>query len=213
MPPVPPSGAWKRLEELAQEHDPAQARALLEAWRAPSAAQAAVRDEIVAWIARYPRDIHLRTRLEGHLTASALVVDASGGRALLTHHRKLGRWLQLGGHCDGDANLARVALREAIEESGISDLAVDPVPIDVDVHPIPARAGEPEHLHLDVRFLVVAPHGARAERTRESVELGWFLPADGPRLGLDSSVQRLLARLPLAPGRPASSGTAQPGPL
>jgi 8-oxo-dGTP pyrophosphatase MutT (NUDIX family) len=183
------------LEELREERDTAYARALLAAWRAPDAGQAAERDRIVAWIDRYPADAHLRTRLEGHLTASALVVDAEGRRALLTHHRKLGRWLQLGGHCDGDANLPRAALREALEESGIDGLRIDPTPIDVDVHAIPARGTEPEHLHLDTRFLVVAQPGASFRVSAESHDLAWFGAEDLARIATDASVARLFRAL------------------
>jgi 8-oxo-dGTP pyrophosphatase MutT (NUDIX family) len=143
------------------------------------------------WIERHPHDAHRRTLLEGHLTASALVVDAGFERALLTHHRKLDRWLQLGGHCDGDANLAHVALREAIEESGIPDLAVLPVPIDLDVHAIPARGAEPEHFHYDTRFLVLAPAGAVEVLSEESHALRWIAPRELEALHVDESVRRL----------------------
>ena len=81
----------------------------------------------------------LRERLDGHFTASAWLVAADGERVLLTHHRKLGRWLQLGGHADGDMDLAAVALREAQEESGLYRLVVEPPVFDVDRHAIPAR--------------------------------------------------------------------------
>jgi 8-oxo-dGTP pyrophosphatase MutT (NUDIX family) len=117
----------------------------------------------------------------------------------LTHHRKLGRWLQLGGHCDGDANLARAALREAIEESGIEDLRVDPTPIDVDVHAIPERGAEPRHLHLDTRFLVVAPAGALESAGAESLALRWFDPAELEDVPTDDSVRRLFRRVFRAP--------------
>ena len=142
-------------------------------------------------IERHPQDAHRRTLLEGHLTASALVVDARFERALLTHHRKLGRWLQLGGHCDGDANLAHVALREATEESGIPDLAVLPTPIDLDIHAIPARGSEPEHFHYDTRFLVVAPPGAIEVLSEESHALRWLASGELASLSADASVRRL----------------------
>lgn len=147
---------------------------------------------MLAFIEEHPLDAHLRTCLEGHLTASAILVDASATKVLLTHHKKLGRWLQLGGHCDGDADLARVALREATEESGIDGLGIDPVPIDVDVHVIPAREGEPEHLHLDTRFLVRAPAGAVERASDESLELRWFDRDEARAIDTDDSVRRLL---------------------
>jgi len=84
----------------------------------------------------------------GHITGSAWIVDRERSHVLLTHHRKLDRWLQLGGHADGEADVLAVALREAREESGLE--AVTPLldtPYDVDVHPIPARGDEPRHLH------------------------------------------------------------------
>jgi 8-oxo-dGTP pyrophosphatase MutT (NUDIX family) len=178
-------------DELPFTPDLRFARALLEAWTPPSDEQARVRDEMLAFIDAHPDDAHRRTCLEGHLTASALVFDASGERALLTFHKKLGRWLQLGGHCDGDANLPAVALREAREESGIDDLAIDPVPVDLDIHPIPERPGEPRHLHLDTRFFVWAPREARERMSKESIDLRWFRAGEAARLDTDDSVRRL----------------------
>lgn len=167
------------------------ARALVEAYLPRDERQARFRREILSFLLEHPADAHLRTCQPGHLTASALVVDARHERALLTHHRKLNRWLQLGGHCDGDSNLAAVALREACEESGIEELEIDPRLIDLDIHPIPARANEPEHLHLDARFLVFAPPGAREVVGDESHRLAWISPAELPALDVDESVRRL----------------------
>ncbi len=190
----------RTARELSATGDLSHARALLAKWTPPDAEQAATRDRIVEWIDAHPEDAHRRTLQAGHLTASALVVDADRTRALQTLHKKLGRWLQLGGHCDGDANLARVALREAIEESGIAGLGIDglvidPVPIDLDIHVIPARAGEPEHLHLDTRFLVMAPRGAREVASEESHDLAWFAPEDLSAISTDASVRRLFERV------------------
>jgi 8-oxo-dGTP pyrophosphatase MutT (NUDIX family) len=181
-----------RAVDLVSTPDLAVARHLLAAWDPPTAAQERTRDRILAFVDEHPDDAHLRSCVPGHLTASALVLDASGERALLTFHAKLGKWLQLGGHCDGDANLAAVALREAVEESGIEDLAIDPLPIDLDVHPIPARKGEPEHLHLDTRFLVHAPEGAVERLSEESLDLRWFTSEEADELETDDSVRRLL---------------------
>lgn len=167
------------------------ARSLLLALEPRDGAQAQFRERMLALIERHPHDAHRCTTLEGHLTASALIVDEGRTRALLTHHRKLGKWLQMGGHCDGDANLAGVALRECIEESGIADLAVLPTPFDLDVHPIPARPGEPEHLHYDTRFVVVAPPGAQFVVSDESHALAWVRPDELARYAVDASVRRL----------------------
>ena len=131
----PPSGL---LAEGAPELTPrpglGHARELLAGWRAPDAERERLRLQTLAFLAEHPEDGHRRSCPAGHLVASGLVLDAAGGRFLLALHRKLGRWLQLGGHCDGDANLAAVALRECREESGLDGLAVDPVPVDLDVH-------------------------------------------------------------------------------
>jgi 8-oxo-dGTP pyrophosphatase MutT (NUDIX family) len=185
-----PRAGDARLQPVAEL---AHAVRILAAWEPPDAAQAETRERVLAFAREHPDALH-RSSLAGHLTASALVLDPAGGRVLLTLHAKLGRWLQLGGHCDGDANLVGVALREAIEESGIADLRIDPRPLDLDVHAIPARPGEPEHLHLDTRFLVLAPARATPRASAESRELRWFAPDELPELGTDDSVRRLVRR-------------------
>ncbi|HMB56118.1 MAG TPA: NUDIX hydrolase [Arenimonas sp.] len=109
----------------------------------------------------------------GHFTGSAWLVSADGLRVLLMHHRKLDRWLQLGGHADGDGELARVALREAEEESGLTGLSVLPDVFDLDRHAIPARGNEPEHWHYDVRFVVRASDNEAYVVNEESHDLAW----------------------------------------
>ncbi len=193
-----------KLGELWNPDDPRLAPAgdldavvaLLEAYEPRDAHQETERERMLAFAAAHPDALH-RSCLEGHFTGAAVLLDASGERVLLTHHRKLRKWLQLGGHCDGDGNLAGVALREAIEESGVEGLLIDPRPIDLDVHAIPARPArgdrpaEPRHLHLDVRFLVHAPPGATPVASEESLELGWFAPEDLAGIEVDDSVGRL----------------------
>lgn len=114
-----------------------------------------------------------RARLAGHFTASCWLVDRAGTRVLLTHHRKLERWLQLGGHADGDRELPRVALREAEEESGLQGLSVDPQMFDVDRHWIPGRGDVPGHWHYDVRYVVRAGENERYVVSEESHDLAW----------------------------------------
>ena len=168
------------------------ARDLLQAHVPPNAEQAETRRRMLDLIARHPRTAHRRECLEGHLTASALVVDAGGERVLLTHHKKLGRWLQLGGHCDGDANLPGVALREAVEEGGIADLRIDPAILDLDIHPIPEHGAVPGHLHYDVRFLVRAPPGAEPVVSEESHDVQWVGVEEALELVEDVSLRRML---------------------
>ncbi len=128
----------------------------------------------------------------GHLTGSAWLVSNDGQRALLMHHRKLNRWLQPGGHADGNADLAQVALREAIEETGLTELHVESDIYDLDRHRIPARGNEPEHWHYDVRFVVRAMGGELFVQNEESLALAWFdikkLANDGE---LDESIRRM----------------------
>jgi 8-oxo-dGTP pyrophosphatase MutT (NUDIX family) len=133
-------------------------------------------------LVRNHADCFDRHCLPGHLTASAWIVSDDRRRFLLTHHRKLDRWLQLGGHADGDPDLGAVALREAREESGMhgfewlgdSGEGPHPFPIDVDVHAIPARPGEPAHEHHDIRFLLAARPGQALAVSAESKALQWF---------------------------------------
>ena len=122
-------------------------------------------------------DAAVRTCRPGHLTGSALVVDSAGVNTLLLLHAKFGRWLQPGGHADGDANLAAVALREATEETGIDGLRIWPRPLHLDIHEVDPP-GEDPHLHYDVRFLVQTPAGAQPQGNHESRGLRW-VPLDG----------------------------------
>lgn len=115
----------------------------------------------------------MRERLAGHLTASSWLVDRSGLRVLLTHHRKLDRWLQLGGHADGDIDLPRVALREAEEESGIDGLALEGGLFDLDRHWIPERGDVPGHWHYDARYVVRAGASEDFVVSAESLDLAW----------------------------------------
>lgn len=164
-------------DDLVGPDDLAAARAAVVAARPGNEQQEANRAEIVAFIDAHPEALH-RACLDGHLTGSAVVIDPSTRGVLLLLHTKVRRWLQPGGHADGDGNLARVALREAEEETGIVGLRVLTPAVDLDVHVFHnASASEPDHLHLDVRHLVVAPPGAVAVTNHESVGAQW-LPLD-----------------------------------
>lgn len=147
----------------------------------------AVRERFRAFIAAHP-DALWRTCRLGHLTASALVVDRDD-RVLLLHHAKLERWLQPGGHADGDGDLARVALKEATEETGLIGLRVVTPAVDLDIHWIPERGDEPAHEHFDVRFLVECDDPGSLEPNHESTDTAWLDPSDPT---LDGDLRRLV---------------------
>jgi 8-oxo-dGTP pyrophosphatase MutT (NUDIX family) len=177
---------------------PAVAAAELDAWQPDSESQRALKYALLAFLDARPADACDRSCVPGHLTASALVVDADGENVLLTLHPRVGRWIQLGGHCEpGDATLRDAALREATEESGIVGLSIAAEPLHVDVHPVTCSLGVPTR-HLDVRYLVHAPAGAVAVRSAESDDLRWWpvdaLPPEADTLAAMTalaSVQRL----------------------
>jgi 8-oxo-dGTP pyrophosphatase MutT (NUDIX family) len=136
-----------------------------------------------------------RSRLAGHFTGSAFVVSADGERALLLHHAKLGKWLQPGGHADGDFDLAAVALREAQEETGLGGLVVEGGIFDLDRHAIPARGAEPEHLHWDVRYVLRCTGGEAPAINSESRAFAWRrIEALAGDESLDPSIRRMAAR-------------------
>lgn len=134
----------------------------------------------------------------GHLTASALVVRSDGLRLLVLWHKKLRRWLQPGGHADGEGDLDAAALREATEETGMSDLEVVVPAVDIDVHQV-APPREPPHLHLDVRYLLLAPAGSHPVANAEADRFRWVAEADLPAIDADESRFRLArVGLPIA---------------
>lgn len=131
----------------------------------------------------------------GHFTGSAFVVSRDGWRTLLTHHRKLGLWLQPGGHADGDRDVRRVALREAEEETGLAGLAIEPDIFDLDRHWIPDRPGEPGHWHHDLRFVVHAGADERFAISAESHALAWWPIQDvAASEAFDPSLRRMARR-------------------
>lgn len=182
----PPPDPRLRLLAALDRHQPHDAQ------------EEADRERILDFARRHERPFD-RSIAEGHLTGSAITVSADGRRVLLLHHRKLDRWLQPGGHGEpGEAAGEAVALREAREETGLSGLALHPLaprPFDVDVHDIPARPGEPAHLHLDLRYLVVAlPGTALAPDLAELHALRWVKWSEVPSLDPDHGLSRALAK-------------------
>ena len=160
------------------------------------------------------QDPFLRERLAGHFTSGAWLVSADGTRILMTHHRKLERWLQLGGHADGDRDMGRVALKEAQEESGLPGLSVDgdmanvalkeaqeesglpglsvdgDTIFDLDRHWIPERKDVPGHWHYDVRYVVRAGEDENYVVSEESHDLAWRLISDVAQ-DADESMSRM----------------------
>ncbi|MEM7342317.1 MAG: NUDIX domain-containing protein [Actinomycetota bacterium] len=177
---------------VAALDDREEARRQLLAAAVVDADQAATRDRIVTFLDAHDDALH-RSCVPGHLTGSGAIVDLGTGRTLLIHHAKLERWLQPGGHADGDGNLGHVAWREAWEETGLDDLRLVTPAIDVDVHEIPARGSDPDHLHLDLRFLVVTEGEPAPVANDEVLGARWMEPDDAA-VPAGSELQRLLLR-------------------
>lgn len=170
----------------------ADAVRVLESWGAPDAEQEELRLHYLRHLTDHA-DGMWRTCRPEHVTASALVVDALGEQTLLTLHKTVGRWLQLGGHCEpGDTTLAGAALREATEESGLTGLTVSRQPLQLSRHLLEA-GGCAGAYHLDVQFLVTATEDTQYVVSDESEDLAWF-PLDGLPRGTDASVQALASR-------------------
>ncbi|KQU31810.1 NUDIX hydrolase [Rhodococcus sp. Leaf233] len=163
----------------------------LDRWAPTDSRDESLRHTVIAFLHSNP-DACLRANEAGHITASSLVLDASGRHVLLTLHPRVGRWIQLGGHCEPeDETVVAAALREATEESGIADLSIDPELLSAHTHPITCSLGKPTR-HLDLRFLARAPNGARAVRSEESTDLRWWpvdeLPDSAERETIDHLV-------------------------
>ena len=172
------------------------ALATLDRWRPTAHGQEPLRQAFLGFLDARP-DSCARACAAGHITASAVVLDAAAERILLTLHPRVGRWLQLGGHCEAeDETLAGAALREATEESGIPGLRLDPEPLHLDVHAVTCSLGVPTR-HFDVRFLLRAPVAVEPVRSAESIDLQWWpitqLPGSEPS-DLDDLITAALAR-------------------
>jgi 8-oxo-dGTP pyrophosphatase MutT (NUDIX family) len=166
--------------------------AILTDWQAPDPAQDSLRHAVLAFL-HGREDACRRECAAGHVTASALVLDEGGSQVLLTLHPRLGRWVQLGGHCeDDDDDIIAAALREATEESGIASLRITPQLVAVHVHPVTCSLGVPTR-HLDLQFEARAPAGAQIAVSDESDDLQWW-PADALPPGCDHALAYLVAR-------------------
>jgi 8-oxo-dGTP pyrophosphatase MutT (NUDIX family) len=165
--------------------------------------EAGTADRFRDFVREHSRCFERSLALPGHVTGSAWIVSPEGDAVLLTHHRKLDLWIQLGGHADGDPDTLAVARREGLEESGLDSLLLlDPlapqsrtregpvVPLDLDIHRIPERPGEPEHFHFDVRHAFMAPDRGVAV-SEESHDLAWVPLAELGNYTDDASVLRM----------------------
>ena len=150
---------------------------LLEQYQTHDVAEARMHQDMLAFANTYPNCLE-RSLTIGHITTSTWITDHSRQYVLLTHHRKLDKWLQLGGHADGESNLPIAAMKEATEESGLTTIRFlsDNI-FDVDVHLIPARKLEPAHYHYDIRFLMEADMNEPLLISHESKDLSW-VPID-----------------------------------
>jgi 8-oxo-dGTP pyrophosphatase MutT (NUDIX family) len=139
---------------------------------------------------------YFRDHLPGHLTGSAWIVDEYSSHVLLLHHAKLNKWLQPGGHADGDENIYSVAVREAQEETGIKEFKLlRPGIFDVDIHPIPARNDFPEHLHFDIRFIFQATKNSFIYVSEESHDVKWIPIQDVPEYSQhNASILRMIQK-------------------
>jgi 8-oxo-dGTP pyrophosphatase MutT (NUDIX family) len=180
------AGARAKLEAILLEAVPADAKEMHDI------------ETMLRLLAEHP-NIMAQNCEVGHFTASALIVDGAG-RVLLHYHKFLQRWLQFGGHADYETNFAAVALREAIEETGLPDLRFfSEKPVDFDVHPIPKSGERPPHLHLDIRYMLITtkPEVLNVPPD-ESQTLLWasfdeWLSPDNPK-ELEYSLKRLLGK-------------------
>ena len=155
----------------------------------------AMRDRLAAFLTEFGMRAFDRRTASGHVTASAWIVNPERTQAVLLHHRKLDRWLQLGGHVDGDPDVRRSAQREAREESGLRTLRMIGDDIyDIDVHRIPARNDEPEHDHYDLRFALEADPREPLRGNEESHAVRWIALGELEQYSIDDSVRRLAAK-------------------
>jgi 8-oxo-dGTP pyrophosphatase MutT (NUDIX family) len=172
------------LTQLLQTHQPFDAE------------EQRMTSETLIFIGQNPDRCFDRSLLEGHVTGSAWITDAQQSQVLLLHHRKLDRWFQPGGHCDGQPNVAAVALREAEEETGLEGLQLSENKIfDVDIHWIPARNEEPGHWHYDIRFWVIASPEIPLKSNVESKGLEWIPLTEVARYNDSTSIMRMVQKM------------------
>lgn len=142
----------------------------------------------------YARDLSGTAPEQGHVTGSAWIVNPEYLRVVLLYHGKLGKWVQPGGHCDGDENVLRVAMREAEEETGLKVTPAGAGIFDVNVHEIPEYWNTPAHLHFDVRYLLLADDAQETVCSHESREVRWVSLEEALELSGEESVARMVEK-------------------
>lgn len=153
-----------------------------------------IRDRFIDFIRNHP-DCFLRSNLKGHITASAFVIDPIAGKILLIHHKKLNKWLQPGGHCDGEEDTLAVAIKEVFEETGLQILRDGQQIVDLDIHTIPDRKEVPEHEHFDVRYLFESDSAKPLAQNHETLALQWIPFEDIRNYTDEASVLRILDKI------------------
>ena len=171
-----------------------QLLSLLDMYRPAAPDDQAILQQFKTFVATHPNCFE-RTLTVGHVTGSAWIVSPDRNRILLVYHRKLNRWLQPGGHADGDSDIFAVARREAVEETGLQHLRpLSDEIFDLDIHLFPATSATPAHLHYDVRFLFKADPSTPLTLSHESIDLGWFALSAIVRMEVDRSVLRMVEK-------------------
>ena len=166
----------------------------IETFHPLTATETRIKERFIDFISHNP-DCFLRSNLQGHITASAFVVDKAADKILLIHHKKLDKWLQPGGHCDGDTDTLAVAIKEVWEETGVVVQAGNQSIADLDIHVIPKRKDIPEHEHFDVRYIFEADSLLPLIQNHETNDLKWISLDDLSRYTDEESVLRVTRRI------------------
>ncbi|QRR01757.1 NUDIX hydrolase [Dyadobacter sandarakinus] len=168
---------------------------LLEAYQPEPGQEAGMYLRTLAFVKAEP-DCFERTLLKGHVTASGWVLSPDKNSVLLLHHRKLDKWFQPGGHCDGDPDVVRVARKEVEEETGLTSLQfLQEGVFDVDIHTIPAGKDTGEHEHFDVRFAFLASESQQVVINNESRDVRWIPLEEVPQYNHSESILRMVRKV------------------
>lgn len=170
---------------------------LVQQYHPSSAVEQEMKEQLITFI-RSNTNCFDRELAEGHVTGSAWLVNSDLTHVFFTHHKKLNRWFQPGGHSDGNANTLAVSMNEASEESGIEDVFIQPRSheiFDIDIHSIPARKTEPEHLHYDIRFILEADMKQPLKISEESHNIAWIPIDDISQYSNEPSIVRMTNKM------------------